>query len=64
MYVCVCKGISDTQLQQAVADGADTLRQASRRTGLGTQCGKCVCFARERIEHHRQLRTELAVQIA
>ncbi|WP_210396234.1 (2Fe-2S)-binding protein [Motiliproteus sediminis] len=53
MYVCVCKEVTDSQLQQVVVEGADNLRQASRCTGLGTQCGKCFCFARERIEHHR-----------
>jgi len=53
MYVCICKEVTDHQIQQSVAAGIQSVREVSRCTGLGTQCGKCVCFARERIEHHR-----------
>ena len=27
MYVCLCKGITDTQIRAAVADGASSLRE-------------------------------------
>lgn len=40
MYVCICKGITDGQIQQALDDGADykTLRET---LGIGTDCGQC-----------------------
>lgn len=64
MYVCVCKAVTDSELQNNVEAGAESVRHVSRSTGLGTECGKCVCFARERIEHHRSAMLELAEQIA
>ncbi|MFO8044736.1 MAG: (2Fe-2S)-binding protein [Halomonas sp.] len=43
MYVCLCKGVSDHQIRQAVEDGARSWRDVQRETGCGTQCGKCAC---------------------
>ncbi len=54
MYVCVCKAVTDAKLEQCVASGADSVRKLSRCTGLGTECGKCVGFARQRMGHHQE----------
>jgi bacterioferritin-associated ferredoxin len=42
MIVCVCKAVSDRHIRAAVKDGATRLQEISRRTGLGTCCGKCL----------------------
>ena len=42
MIVCVCKAVSDRHIRAAVNDGATRLQEISRRTGLGTCCGKCL----------------------
>lgn len=48
MFICVCKGVSDTRIRRAVEQGAVlTLRDLSREMGVGTCCGKCVPAARE-----------------
>lgn len=47
MYICVCKAVTDRKIQQAVNDGAYSLRDLTRELGLGTGCGKCVPAARE-----------------
>lgn len=47
MYVCLCKGITDHQIRAEVQQGADTLRDVSRRLGVATQCGKCAGCARQ-----------------
>ena len=47
MYVCVCKGITDTQIRAAVQDGANSLREVRNTLGVATQCGKCGILARE-----------------
>ena len=47
MYVCLCKGITDHQIRAEVQQGADTLRDISRRLGVATQCGKCAGCARQ-----------------
>lgn len=47
MYVCVCKGITDSQIRAAVYEGAESLRAVRNSLGVATQCGKCSCLARE-----------------
>ena len=47
MYVCLCKGITDTQIRAAVQDGARSLRDVNSSLGVASQCGKCGIMARE-----------------
>ena len=47
MYVCICKGITDTQIRAAVQDGASSLREVNSSLGVASQCGKCGIMARE-----------------
>lgn len=47
MYVCLCKGITDTHIRAAVADGMTSYRDVRTTLGLSSQCGKCAVFARE-----------------
>ena len=42
MYVCICKAVSEKRIARAVSEGAITLKDLRERTGLGTNCGKCV----------------------
>lgn len=41
MYVCVCKAVTDSQVAQAIDQGACTRRQLMQCTGAGGVCGKC-----------------------
>jgi bacterioferritin-associated ferredoxin len=47
MYVCICKGITDTQIRAAVEDGASSLREVHSALGVASQCGKCGIIARD-----------------
>ena len=47
MYVCLCKGITDTQIRSAVEDGATSLRDVRNSLGVASQCGKCGILTRE-----------------
>jgi bacterioferritin-associated ferredoxin len=47
MYVCLCKGITDTQIRAAVEDGASSLRDVRNTLGVASQCGKCGILTRE-----------------
>ena len=47
MYVCLCKGITDTQIRAAVEDGATSLRDVRKSLGVASQCGKCGILTRE-----------------
>jgi len=46
MYICICNAVTESAIQQAVRDGARSLRDLSFRTGCSTQCGRCVGSAR------------------
>ncbi|MFT5083404.1 MAG: bacterioferritin-associated ferredoxin [Lentisphaeria bacterium] len=50
MYVCLCKGITDSQIRDAVNSGAESLRAVREELGVGTQCGKCNCDTRDLIK--------------
>ena len=47
MYVCLCKGITDTQIRAAVEDGASSMREVHKTLGVASQCGKCAILARD-----------------
>ena len=47
MYVCLCKGITDTQIRAAIQDGASSLKDVRNTLGVASQCGKCGMLARE-----------------
>ncbi len=47
MYVCICKGITDTQIRAAVQDGASSVREVRNTLGVASQCGKCGIVTRE-----------------
>jgi bacterioferritin-associated ferredoxin len=51
MYLCVCKAVSERTARRAIREeGVVSLRELSRRHGVGTCCGKCVPAARELLE--------------
>ncbi len=50
MYVCVCKGITDHQIKDAIYAGATTLGKLRKALGVASQCGKCTCLTRELID--------------
>ncbi len=47
MYVCICKGITDSQIRQTVAASGGSLRAVRNELGVMTQCGKCALQTRD-----------------
>ncbi|HCE41242.1 bacterioferritin-associated ferredoxin [Alloalcanivorax profundimaris] len=47
MYVCLCNGITDSQIREAAENGCDSLRDLRRELGVGSQCAKCARHARQ-----------------
>ncbi|MGK0499606.1 MAG: bacterioferritin-associated ferredoxin [Oceanicoccus sp.] len=47
MYICLCKAVTDTQIREAVEQGATRFGQVRKDLGLASQCGKCGILARE-----------------
>lgn len=46
MYICICKAVTEKQIQQHLAEGVNSFQELRERTGIATQCGKCSCDAR------------------
>lgn len=47
MYVCLCKGVTDSQIRATIQDGATSLGEVRRALGVATQCGKCRFMTRD-----------------
>jgi len=41
MYVCLCLGVTNETIGQAVAAGAKTSKQVADACGAGSECGRC-----------------------
>jgi bacterioferritin-associated ferredoxin len=56
MIVCLCHGVSDRVIDDAIDDGCASLRQIGRNCKAGTDCGACRSDIKERLrdaEHDR-----------
>jgi bacterioferritin-associated ferredoxin len=47
MYICICKGVTDHHIKQAVVQGAHDFEAIKQKFGLTTACGRCEVSARE-----------------
>ncbi|GHC16116.1 (2Fe-2S)-binding protein [Aidingimonas halophila] len=46
MFICLCKGVTDREIREAVSDGARSWREVREVTGCSSQCGKCACVGK------------------
>lgn len=46
MYVCVCRGVTDREVREAIDGGARDLRDLEQQLGIATCCGQCAGCAR------------------
>lgn len=51
MYVCICRSVTEGKINQAVSNGARTLRDLNQQLGVASQCGKCGQCARQALNH-------------
>ncbi|WP_374012374.1 bacterioferritin-associated ferredoxin [Pseudoxanthomonas koreensis] len=56
MYVCICNGVTDKQIRQAVEDGCDSVAELTMRTGCGSSCGSCLDMAAALVAECRDAR--------
>ena len=54
MYVCICKGITDSQIRAAVEDGATSLCELRNTLGVASRCGQCNILANKIIRQTRR----------
>jgi len=53
MYVCLCKGITDSQIRSAAENGA-SIRDIRDQLGVMTECGKCACLTKDIVRTSRK----------
>ena len=58
MLVCICHGVKDQDIERAIQNGVNSVRQLSDKLRLGTSCGCCVDYAEEYLKG-RQLGSSL-----
>lgn len=54
MYVCVCRAVTERQIQEAVQGGARNLRDLRRELGVTSECGRCASCARDCLKAAQQ----------
>lgn len=52
MIVCICEGLNDQTVRDAIECGAHTVRDVRKACGAGRQCGMCACDVREMLAEY------------
>lgn len=59
MYVCICKGITERVLREAIYHGADRMRDLKTCLGVTEQCGLCACHAKQILDETLSQKSQL-----
>ena len=62
MYVCVCHGVTESQILRAAEEGVREVHELTMRTGAGSNCGSCLPLAAQLLDEHHRVRS-LGLQI-
>lgn len=46
MYICICKGITDKDIRNAVMTGASSYAGVREQLGVASQCGQCARYTK------------------
>ncbi|MDO4997220.1 MAG: (2Fe-2S)-binding protein [Neisseria sp.] len=52
MFVCICNAVTDHQIKEVVAAGANTLSDLKNQLGVATCCGCCSDLASSFLNSH------------
>jgi len=64
MYVCLCSGVTDQQIRDAIQSGHSDLKTLRKKLGVANSCGMCIPDAREILSaESERLAEQLAVDI-
>lgn len=64
MFVCVCNGVTERQIRQAIDRGARSLPELTAALGVAAGCGACADYARRMLENSDVAREILALPCA
>lgn len=56
MYVCLCQGVTDRDIDQAIDEGASTVEEIAYCTRAGTRCGSCIPTIRAMLDEAQEAR--------
>lgn len=59
MYVCICKGVTKSAIQEAILQGADRMRDLKTSLGVTEQCGLCACYAKQVLDETLMQKSQL-----
>lgn len=59
MYVCICKGVTENKLREAIHQGADRMRDLKSTLGVTGQCGRCACHAKQVLDETLSGKTQM-----
>ena len=54
MFICICNGVTEKQIRDAVHSGAGDIAQLRGSLGVGAGCGTCAAFAEQIISETLQ----------
>ncbi|MDD3485020.1 (2Fe-2S)-binding protein [Azovibrio restrictus] len=60
MYVCVCQGVTERQIQEAARNGASRLKDLRQQLGVTQDCGRCATCAHECLKDARKAQQQSA----
>lgn len=64
MYVCLCNGVSDSQIKKAICqNGACSMKCLAKQLGVATQCGKCAPLAKEILQESLKQNSMLGLDL-
>ena len=46
MFVCICYGITEEDIETAVEHGVNSMQQLRDKLNIANQCGRCMQFAK------------------
>lgn len=60
MYICLCHGITDKDLENALQQAQGRTKEALKNLKLGTDCGSCIEEALDKLHRDKQYGKELS----
>jgi bacterioferritin-associated ferredoxin len=64
MIICLCEGVSEREVNQAIKEGARSIRDIRRACGAGGGCGGCHDQLLELLEQEKSLDNAVDCAIA
>lgn len=59
MYVCLCKGVTESQVNDAISQGCCNKSMIRDRLGVGSVCGSCIPETQVLLDKSRYAQLEI-----